>query len=212
MAASPSGTDEDTFDRLANGRFLWSIITNKAGVPAALAGGAVGSNMYLRLDTYDPDHHANHASPFRSTFESCTYRVLIPDTVDKAWFDAALANVQRTQPAVHMMQEPHRRVSAGRRSWTYPQASTRMYDDDDFADAPIWSRSWAQNYTGKMKQANAPTPHAPQDDNSRAGTLAKAALLHARSVLTDEDYNFVRANHGDDLAAEVQDLYSMLEV
>lgn len=100
MAASPSGTDEATFSRLANGAFLWSIITNKAGAELALAGRDPGKNMYLRLDTYDPVDHKNESSIHRVTIENNDYSVLLAGAVSKTWVDAALACVVKERHSV----------------------------------------------------------------------------------------------------------------
>lgn len=97
MGTSPSGVDEANIDRMANGAFLWTIITNKDGAAAAFAGMPLGKGISIRLDTFDPVKHDSLTSVFRHTVSDCEYRVLAASTYRTAagadWVKAALATV-----------------------------------------------------------------------------------------------------------------------
>ncbi len=98
MTATPSGTDEDTMDRLANGRFLWSIITNKEGAKAALAGKDPGKGLFIRLDTYDPVQHTRINSLYRMSIDTCGYEVANNTLVSPEWRKEAQTAVVRPAP------------------------------------------------------------------------------------------------------------------
>lgn len=158
MAASPSGTDEATIDRLANGAFLWSIITNKTGAAAALTGKDPGNNLYLRLDTYDPVNHTSNTSVYRNTITNCSFSVMNQGAVSNKWVEESLAKVNRIQDTPTV-------VTAGggqfvRNGWQQVQNNlpaankvARQEDDDDF---PAW---W--NWRGQ-RQATQVITHQPQ--------------------------------------------------
>ena len=93
MATKPSGTDESNIDRLANGRILWSIITNKNGADRALLGGEPGDGMYIRMDMYDPVKHDDKNSVFRMSIPDCAYGVHLGSVVSKDWVKAGLDKV-----------------------------------------------------------------------------------------------------------------------
>lgn len=93
MATKPSGTDENNIDRLANGRILWSIITNKNGADRALLGGEPGDGMYIRMDMYDPVKHDDKNSVFRMSIPDCAYGVHLGGVVSKDWVKAGLDKV-----------------------------------------------------------------------------------------------------------------------
>jgi hypothetical protein len=139
MTASPSGTDEATIDRLANGAFMWSIITNKSGAAAALAGKDPGNNLYLRLDTYDPNSHGNNNSVYRNTVVNCSYGVLYQGTVTNKWIEESLAKVERMHNVVTVQKQSF--TAPVTRTWqagvqTNLPVKTKLHDDDD--DFPAW--------------------------------------------------------------------------
>jgi hypothetical protein len=94
MSTGPSGTDLKTFDRLANGGFLWSIITNKEGATKALSGQDPGNGMMVRLDTYDPVKHDNYNSLYRNTITDCRGQVVMDGVIGSKWVKDALAQVR----------------------------------------------------------------------------------------------------------------------
>lgn len=98
MGTSPSPTDEKTFASMANGRFLWSLITNKSGAAAALAGkGVAEKDLYVRLDLFDPDNHAKDTVR-RMTLHEVGYAVYYGSLVPKVWAKESLEKV-RPEPA-----------------------------------------------------------------------------------------------------------------
>lgn len=191
MATSPSGTDEATFDRLANGRYLWSLITNKAGAALALSGKPPGDGLYIRLDTYDPDNHANHASPFRHTLEKCDYKLVHPALEgEKEWVAAALAQVTQRQIVVQTV--------AGSRpvNGTYYGHFTGR---DDYDDTVPWSMQGGWDRDVGTHKKNAP---ATQNNSTNSGSGKSTAGDYERRVqrlvknhwLTSREGNYARSN------------------
>jgi len=177
MAASPSGTDESTIDRLANGAFLWSIITNKTGAAAALTGKDPGSNLYLRLDTYDPTNHTSATSVYRNTITNCAYSVLYQGTVTNKWIEESLAKVTTitqvttaTTPAAQQQNNWQTWVKG--KTTTYPirsHAASTAFDYDD--EPPVWfnakfgsDKPEAQMNWREKQQQLAVTPPAPKKE------------------------------------------------
>ena len=151
MAATPSGTDEATIDRLANGAFLWSIITNKDGAAAALSGKEPGKGFYLRLDTYDPVNHTNAKSVYRNTTLGCSFSVLYHGLVTNKWVEESLGKVDKMtyQNATTMqgVSNWQQWVNSGNRLNQYQQrTSPSKVPPADDGDYPVWFNH------------NAPTP------------------------------------------------------
>ena len=86
MQATPSPTDENNIENLASGRFLWSVITNKAAAKQAIARENVNTGMYVRLDLFDPKEHAK-VSVNRLTLDgaSVEYAVIFETREMNAW-------------------------------------------------------------------------------------------------------------------------------
>lgn len=87
MGVSPSGTDEDNIENLASGRFLWSVITNKAAAALAIQHKEVNTGLYIRLDLFDPKEHSKH-SVHRLTLDGSSLEYAVIRN-NKAWRDWA---------------------------------------------------------------------------------------------------------------------------
>lgn len=127
MGTGPSGTDLKTFERLSNGAFLWSIITNKTGAGKALFGADPGDGVYVRLDLYDPVDHTKNDSIYRVTVEKCRCYVILSGLVGNTWIKEALGNVspyvRTVTPTINLY--PGQHLGEGG-TWDYNTYSTRL--------------------------------------------------------------------------------------
>lgn len=158
MATGPSGTDLATFDRLANGAFLWSIITNKQGANKALIGGEPGNGLMIRLDMYDPVKHEKKDSIYRNTVENCNYYVAMRGLLSSKWADAALGQI---------IGKPQRVFTPpARAAWVAPTPADRenFYPDGSF-DLDKWREEWAasQNRSADERQGLVKKLPAPSE-------------------------------------------------
>ena len=89
-----SGTDEDNVERYASEKALWSVVTNHEDAKRVAAGKSP-TEMYIRIDLFDPDHPKSTDSPMRYTIEGCDWHVAPVTVVGDEWFDEAMKKVGR---------------------------------------------------------------------------------------------------------------------
>ncbi len=92
MKAFFSGTDEDNVERYASERALWSVVTNHEDARRVAAGQAP-TEMYIRVDLFDPDQPKNTNSPMRYTIEGCDWKVSPFSLVADEWFEESMKKV-----------------------------------------------------------------------------------------------------------------------
>lgn len=87
-----SGTDEDNVERYASEKALWSVVTNHEDAKRVAAGKSP-TEMYIRIDLFDPDHPKNTDSPMRYTIEGCDWYVPASVVVSDEWFAESMEKV-----------------------------------------------------------------------------------------------------------------------
>lgn len=116
MVATPSGTDTNTANVMANGGFIWMVITSKKGVRAALnVGSAIpDGGLFVGLEQYDPYTHDNLDSPFRTKRLGTAYTSVLDAVATapiswgdlSAWVEESKAKVSPITPAATPKQYP----------------------------------------------------------------------------------------------------------
>ena len=84
-----SGTDEQNVEDYAPEEYLWSVVTNHKGAKDVM-NGKDPSEIYVRLDTFDPRNQGDKESPLRFTHEKCGYKIVRSWTVGKEWAKEAI--------------------------------------------------------------------------------------------------------------------------
>ena len=88
-----SGTDEATAELYASEKALWSVVTNHADA-VRVAKGKSPTEMYVRVDCFDPDFPKNRNSPQRYTIEGCEWTVGNVQVIPNSWFDEQIAKTR----------------------------------------------------------------------------------------------------------------------
>lgn len=104
MKAFFSGTDEDNVERYASEKALWSVVTNHEDAKRVEAGQSP-TEMYIRVDLFDPDNPKNISSPMRYTIEGCDWRVAPLSLVPDEWFEESMKKVG-SQPVIKLDIKP----------------------------------------------------------------------------------------------------------
>ena len=97
MKAFFSGTDDTTVQRYASEKPLWSVVTNHADARRVAAGHSP-TEMYIRIDGFDPDNPKSQTSPSRYTIEGCGWSVGNLQVVPDSWFDEHMGLLEPSFP------------------------------------------------------------------------------------------------------------------
>lgn len=167
MKAFFSGTDEDNVERYASEKALWSVVTNHADAQRVM-NGQMPTEVYIRVDVFDPDQPKNINSPMRYTIEGCGWRVATLPVVTDDWFKESLAKLNTRRPEAQRLNIQPNSQPNDRQAWArglaryegemypqrFPQATqvTRQEDPDprvwhtftrdDDDDDPWDTRNW----------------------------------------------------------------------
>lgn len=129
MKAFFSGTDEDNVERYASEKALWSVVTNHDDAKRVEAGQSP-TEMYIRVDLFDPDQPKNTASPMRYTIEGCDWKVAPLSLVSDEWFEESMSKVG-SQPVIKLDIKPEpakqSNVYKGSNSVTYGSGGGHSY-------------------------------------------------------------------------------------
>lgn len=141
MKAFFSGTDEDNVERYASEKALWSVVTNHEDARRVAAGQAP-SEMYIRVDLFDPDQPKNTNSPMRYTIEGCDWKVSPFSLVADEWFEESMKKVGEP-PVVKLDIKPQQTQQGGRSvQGIYSSVGGRSY-----GSLP-WKNGGKSNYGG----------------------------------------------------------------
>ena len=94
-----SGTDDATVERYASEKPLWSVVTNHADAQRVAAGHSP-TEVYIRIDGFDPDNPKSQTSPSRYTIEGCDWSVGNLQVVPDSWFDEHMQLLEAHAPRV----------------------------------------------------------------------------------------------------------------
>jgi len=133
-----SGTDEATAELYASDNALWSVVTNHADA-VRVANGKSPTEMYIRVDCFDPDNPKSLNSPRRYTIEGCDWTVGNVQVVPNSWFDEQIA---KTRPYAIPIVKP-------KKYGYYPRG-------DSLAG---WPGNKPSNHSSGWKDLNSRYPH-----------------------------------------------------
>lgn len=152
-----SGTDEDNVERYASEKALWSVVTNHEDAKRVAAGKSP-TEMYIRIDLFDPDQPKNTNSPMRYTIEGCDWHVAPLTVVGDEWFEEAMKSVKTPapqkldiKPISQSQTDPRKWMQAQGRGYQYqgwqvrdPLPEPNVIDREDHDWRPDWIQDWSK--------------------------------------------------------------------
>jgi hypothetical protein len=125
-----SDTDENNIERYASEGALWSVVTNHADAKRVAAGKSP-TEMYVRVDCFDPDRPKDLSSPRRFTIEDCGWQVGPVQVVPDLWFTEQIAKTRvATRQVVDMTKNFRGHVLQGVSTGHNPNALLRQAPDN----------------------------------------------------------------------------------